>query len=143
MEAKEWLSDMLWRLWGPRPEDFYHEGDFQGVMFARPYTKTDRDKAVKLVKEAGMKEGRTRYGRSQTFPSRSMRRTISYSAGLQVDAEASTLKAGVELVAPATDADRSLHLTWGTAWEDWKGLREDGEAVELIRKYSVLLRGVG
>jgi hypothetical protein len=144
-EAKEWLHDKLWSLWGPQPEEVYLKGDFKGIMFARFESQVDRDKAKKLLKEAGLRAKpdlpvEKRSPKDLLFGLKHILGEWGYKRpNLRVDLEASTLKVGTELVVTVDVDDRSLKLTWGTDWKNWKELHEDTEVVQLIQKCSSLL----
>ena len=56
-QARQWVSDQMWALYGPQPSEVYCKGDFYGMVFAKFANKDSRDSAVKLLRQARSSEG--------------------------------------------------------------------------------------
>ena len=52
--AKTWITNKLWNLYGPCP---YSKGPFKGMLFVRFGTKGERDNALQIFNKAGCQEG--------------------------------------------------------------------------------------
>ena len=56
-EAYKMVTDTLWSKWSALPEDYYCKGDFEGLIFLKFATNTDRDAAINVIKTANLKKG--------------------------------------------------------------------------------------
>ena len=136
-EAKKWITDQLWHLYGPQPGDIFTKGDFKSVIFAKFASKGQRDTAANLLQKARMTEGGSpvwarpdhplemRVLRSLVFGTKYVMKQWGYS-GLWADAEEGTgvLWYGSDLVFSVKIVDRNLSIDYGPGWEEF--LNDDG-----------------
>ena len=73
--TKDWVSNTLWELYGPWPQEMYTKSESNGMLFAKFNTSIERDTAVRLLR--GVK---CRSGLKQISPSRSEFCNLWFSA---------------------------------------------------------------
>ena len=60
--AKIWITNKLWKAYGPTPGEIYCKGEFKGIAFIKFGTKGERDAAVQIFREAGCRRVVVTYG---------------------------------------------------------------------------------
>ena len=54
--TKDWVSNTLWELYGPWPQEMYTKSESNGMLFAKFNTSIERDTAVRLLRGAKCEE---------------------------------------------------------------------------------------
>ena len=154
-KAQGWLKDKLVSLSGPQVVESYSKADdFGGILFAKFKDTADRDWAVSLLREAGLREGgkdvwaqpdrpvELRAVRKFTFGFKYLLKDeLPYK--FEVDEEGGTVKVGGELAVTAWVEDRELKLKWHGEWEAWEELHNKPDLQALIWNSTQLLQKSG
>ena len=134
-EADSWLSMVLKSAGAQRPGDTYIKGamsNYNGLVFGKYTTTTDRDAAVKKVQEKGLVYGgqsawakvdqppEVRTVEGVLFAAKNMLLEWGWDkTSLWVDKEEQRLKCGDDLVSAVCVADGQIHPTYGEGWNDY------------------------
>ena len=127
--AATWVRNKLWTLWGPQPVDVYSKGDFRNLMFFKIETKSERDDAMQLFQNAGLKEGGNDVWAKEDLPIE-VRARKSFLLGLKymlkgwkferikVDDDFTSLTVGSDKVIEVTCAALTMTFKWLDSWSE-------------------------
>ena len=136
-EATAWLREKLWHTYAPDPvtDGVYCKGDFNGILFAKFASKSERDAAVKSLKQAGSKVGdKTVWAKPDMPVNLRALRSVAFggkrvfveewgydksSIWAEVDETGANLWHHNDLVLAAKIEDHSLITTYGDGWEEY------------------------
>ena len=120
-----------WTLWGPQPVDVYSKGDFRNLMSVKFETKSERDDAMQLFWNAGLKEGGNDVWAKEDLPIE-VRARKSFLLGLKyvlkgwkferikVDDDFTLLMVGSDQVVEVTCTAVTMTFKWLDSWSEWK-----------------------
>eukprot|EP00973_Karenia_brevis_P069512 9664570-Karenia_brevis.AAC.1 len=66
--SKEWLGNQLLSLTGERPDDIYHKGEWNGLLFAKFPTKEKRDHSLEKFRRARPSKGGSQTWGTEDLP---------------------------------------------------------------------------
>ena len=127
-DASTWVKDKLWQMWGPQPVEVYCKGDFRSVMFAKFSSKTDRDSAVVLLKQAGgvwAKADQPIEVRAKASLAFGLKFLLHDKWGYEkyaiwADPESGSVWLGDDMVLQSVSVgEGALKVTYGEGWEPW------------------------
>ncbi|CAE8592202.1 unnamed protein product, partial [Polarella glacialis] len=143
--ASGWLKDKLSLLSGPQPmETYIKSGEFRGILFARFKDPVDRDMAVTMLRDAGLKHSGNDIWAKEDLPLE-LRTAKSFLLGLKrvlkswgfgpvrADDNFSCLTVGTELVVDAGCSDGQFRIKWNDAWANWQELQTSPDVRNLIQ----------
>ena len=165
-EADDWLNHVLRKAGAAAPSDTYVKcrdmKDFNGVMFGKYHGHTERDAAIKKMKESDQdydgqkiwakieKPIEIRIAQGILFAAKSMLSSEDWGfdkRSLWVDTDENVLKCGEDVVMKTGTENRKLLIEYGGAWkefietdnEQWANTVKEAEA-KVARKPT---KGVG
>ena len=161
--AEEWLSDKLWTAYGPQMSGAFSKGDFHGIIFAKFENKTDRDKAIHVLRKMRLKEGNVdvwikpdkpleaRVLSSLVFGTKYSMNQQGFDkwalwADVDESANKSELWLGGEKIIEATIVDNDLKLAYSDGWQDWfmhKDYTEFAQSIDALRAKLAATKGAG
>ncbi|CAK0820226.1 unnamed protein product [Prorocentrum cordatum] len=134
--AKKWIEANMWDLYGPQPAEVYSKGEFRGLIFVRFRSRADRDTAVKLLRQASLKEGGNdiwakrdmvlpkRILTSFAFSVKHLLKQWGFTAeSVWADPEG-TVWVGADVAVSGRIVGNKFETDFGTGWEEW--FKQDG-----------------
>ncbi|CAK0822596.1 unnamed protein product [Prorocentrum cordatum] len=136
--AKKWIEANMWDLYGPQPAEVYSKGELRGLIFVRFRSRADRDTAVKLLRQASLKEGGNdiwakrdmvlpkRILTSFAFSVKHLLKQWGFTAeSVWADPEG-TVWVGADVAVSGRIVGNKFETDFGTGWEEW--FKQDGYA---------------
>ena len=131
-DAKEWIKNKLWELWGPTPVDVYTKGDFNGMVFCKFQTEVEKEQAISIVRANTLTYGDKeikmwpdapaveRIPKSFLFALKRLLLKWDYDKkSLWVDEAGKILKIGDEIVISTGVDGTDLITDFGEGWADF------------------------
>ncbi|CAE8620531.1 unnamed protein product [Polarella glacialis] len=150
-EAEGWLQNKLAIMSGPVPiETFVKSGDFRGILFARFKNSSDRDKAVVLLRGAGLNHSgndvwakedlpiQTRSTKAFLFGLKRVLKTWGFS-NIHVDDNFKYITVGTEVVATDGCMEDQLLIKWHDAWSKWQEFQSSVEVGNLVQTATEMM----
>lgn len=140
---KTWITNNLWKTYGPTPGEIYCKGDFKGIAFIKFATKGERDAAVKIFREAGCQEGGYTVRLKPNLPTNDRLRH-SFIFGVKyiskrgrwakpkggTDGKAGLVWFGEEMSVTANIEENKNVLSYGMGWEQYFKQKEHPDFIE-------------
>ena len=156
-QATLWLSKTLNSLSGPSHVGAYMKSKvFQGLMFAKFKSTTDRDIAVALLRSAELTEAGNRVWATQDLPlEKRTRKTfllgLKWQLGewgfmkreIEIDDDYSQLKVGSSVVLTLSIVGTHMQCNWVDTWAQWEDLQTSEELKQLLARASNSLQKMG
>lgn len=128
--------------------------DFRGILFAKFDTAAERDSAVSLLRDAGLKHNGQEVWAKEDLPLEvraaknyllSLKRTMKEWGfdHIQVDEGFTSLSVGPELVVSTTLVAGKLTPTWHSGWGSWDEFQNSPELRALADKSEEMLNRAG
>ena len=150
--ATSWVTDQLWKQYGPVPTSVFKKGEFNGIVFAKFANESDRNDAVAMLKEEddiwakADRPLKCRMLRSLLFGTKYiMNKEWGWDIkSLWADPEEGSLSADDSCVFNVSLSDTKFEIQYGPGWEEYLTDKNYPQVMELIKSVnSKLAKGGG